>query len=108
MATFQGSVQVSSVAVVRPHLFVDYLFSRQLLPDRSLLEPIYITSSHSHCSISTHTMSAVEDTPSDVKVDDTPISPVDRRSSLEKHLQHRPDAQDLKNRHILLDSNAAP
>ena len=53
-------------------------------------------------------MSAVEDTTSDVKVDETPISPVDRRSSLEKHLQHRPDQQDLKNRNILLDTNAAP
>jgi hypothetical protein len=52
-------------------------------------------------------MSAVEET-SDIKVDETPISPVDRRNSLEKHLQHRPDAQDLKNRHILLDTNAAP
>ncbi|KAF2192317.1 hypothetical protein K469DRAFT_716835 [Zopfia rhizophila CBS 207.26] len=45
-------------------------------------------------------------------VDETPISPVrqgiERRNSLEKHLQHRPDAQDLKNRHILLDTNAAP
>lgn len=52
-------------------------------------------------------MSAVEEN-TDVKVDETPISPVDRRNSLEKHLQHRPDAQDLKNRHILLDTNAAP
>lgn len=45
-------------------------------------------------------------------VDETPISPVregmERRNSLEKHLQHRPDAQDLKNRHILLDTQAAP
>lgn len=44
-------------------------------------------------------------------VDETPISPVrsnERRNSLEKHLQHRPDPQDLKNRHILLDTNAAP
>ncbi|KAF2747670.1 RPEL repeat protein [Sporormia fimetaria CBS 119925] len=45
-------------------------------------------------------------------VDSTPISPVrqgiERRNSLEKHLQHRPDAQDLKNRHILLDTNTAP
>ncbi len=53
-------------------------------------------------------MSAVEDAPSDIKVDETSISPVDRRNSLEKHLQHRPEAQDLKNRHILLDTNAAP
>ena len=44
----------------------------------------------------------------DLKVDQTPISPVQRRDSLEKHLQTRPDAQDLKNRHILLDTNAAP
>ncbi|KAF2454233.1 hypothetical protein BDY21DRAFT_387637 [Lineolata rhizophorae] len=44
-------------------------------------------------------------------VDETPISPVrspERRNSLEKHLQHRPEAQDLKNRHILMDTNAAP
>ncbi|KAF2202591.1 hypothetical protein GQ43DRAFT_305485 [Delitschia confertaspora ATCC 74209] len=45
-------------------------------------------------------------------VDETPISPVregaQRRNSLEKHLQHRPDPQDLKNRHILLDTTAAP
>ena len=44
-------------------------------------------------------------------VDATPISPVrsnERRGSLEKHLQHRPEAQDLKNRHILLDTTTAP
>ncbi|WEW59625.1 hypothetical protein PRK78_005104 [Emydomyces testavorans] len=42
-------------------------------------------------------------------VDETPISPTtERRSSLEKHLQQRPDPQDLKDRHILLDTNAAP
>ncbi|MCJ1365069.1 hypothetical protein MMC16_004188 [Acarospora aff. strigata] len=41
-------------------------------------------------------------------IDETPISPVERRNSLEKHLQHRPDPQDLKDRHILLDTNAAP
>lgn len=44
----------------------------------------------------------------DAGIDDTFISPVERRNSLEKHLQHRPDTQDLKNRHILLDTNAAP
>ncbi|KAI8937503.1 hypothetical protein NX059_005221 [Plenodomus lindquistii] len=46
-----------------------------------------------------------------VVVDETPISPVrslDRRNSLEKHLQHRPEPQDLKNRHILLDTTTAP
>ena len=41
-------------------------------------------------------------------VDETPLSPVERRNSLEKHLQLRPDAQDLKNRNILMDTNAAP
>ena len=53
-------------------------------------------------------MAAIDDSTSDPKVDETPISPVQRRDSLEKHLQHRPEAQDLKNRHILLDTNAAP
>jgi len=45
-------------------------------------------------------------------VDTTPISPtrgpIERRNSLEKHLTHRPEVQDLKNRNILLDTNAAP
>lgn len=52
---------------------------------------------------------ASEDT--NTAVDATPISPVrsnERRNSLEKHLQHRPEAQDLKNRHILLDTTTAP
>ncbi|KAJ8612188.1 hypothetical protein MRB53_037578 [Persea americana] len=35
------------------------------------------------------------------------ISP-QRRESLEKHLQQRPDPQELKQKHILLDTNAAP
>ena len=41
-------------------------------------------------------------------VDETPISPIERRNSLEKHLQTRPDVKDLKDRNILLDTNAAP
>jgi len=45
-------------------------------------------------------------------VDETPISPVRpshvRQNSLEKHLQTRPEPKDLKDRHILLDSTAAP
>ncbi|RDW87122.1 RPEL repeat-containing protein [Aspergillus mulundensis] len=36
------------------------------------------------------------------------ISPIERRDSLEKHLMTRPDPQDLKDRHILLDTNVAP
>jgi hypothetical protein len=51
-------------------------------------------------------------TEGEAPVDTTPISPAraqpERRNSLEKHLQHRPDPQDLKNRNILLDTNAAP
>ena len=47
-------------------------------------------------------------TSSDPIVDETPISPIDRQNSLEKHLQMRPDAKDLKDRHILLDTKAAP
>ena len=46
-------------------------------------------------------------------IDETPISPVRpashvRQNSLEKHLQHRPDPKELRERHILLDSTAAP
>lgn len=44
----------------------------------------------------------------EVPVDETPLSPIERQESLEKHLQMRPDAQDLKNRNILHDTNAAP
>ncbi|KAL4882413.1 hypothetical protein BJY04DRAFT_187033 [Aspergillus karnatakaensis] len=39
--------------------------------------------------------------------DPSPIS-LERRDSLEKHLLTRPDPQDLKDRHILLDTNVAP
>jgi hypothetical protein len=41
-------------------------------------------------------------------IDESPISPIERRNSLEKHLQMRPDLQDLKNRNILPAGNAAP
>jgi hypothetical protein len=45
-------------------------------------------------------------------VDSSPISPIRpnhvRQNSLEKHLQSRPNPQELKDRHILLDTNAAP
>jgi hypothetical protein len=47
----------------------------------------------------------------DTTIDVAPLSPVrstERRNSLEKHLQHRPEAQDLKNRHILIDTTTAP
>lgn len=47
-------------------------------------------------------------TSTDEGVDTSPISPIERRNSLEKHLQTRPEEQDLKNRHILLDTHAAP
>ena len=48
------------------------------------------------------------DEPSAEVVEESTLSPIERQDSLEKHLQTRPDAQDLKNRHILLDTNAAP
>lgn len=43
-------------------------------------------------------------------VDETSLSasPTERRNSLEKHLQNRPEPQDLKEKHILLDTNVAP
>ncbi|KAK5135127.1 hypothetical protein LTR08_005652 [Meristemomyces frigidus] len=42
-------------------------------------------------------------------IDDGPIgSALDRQKSLEKQLAARPDEQDLRNRHILLDTTAAP
>lgn len=41
-------------------------------------------------------------------VDQSPIATLDRRNSLEKHLQTRPEEQDLKNRHILHDTTTAP
>jgi len=37
-----------------------------------------------------------------------PLSTKDRQDSLEKHLQQRPDVQDLKERNILLPTSAAP
>jgi hypothetical protein len=43
-----------------------------------------------------------------MSVDESPLAAHDRRDSLEKHLQTRPDVQDLKDRHILLDTNVAP
>jgi hypothetical protein len=44
----------------------------------------------------------------DAVVDESPISPARANPELEKRLATRPDAQDLKNRHILLDTTAAP
>lgn len=54
---------------------------------------------------------AEENTTPAPTVDTTPLSPTssrERRDSLEKRLQNRPDEQDLKDRHILLDTSAAP
>jgi hypothetical protein len=44
------------------------------------------------------------------EIDESPLSAssMERRNSLEKHLQTRPDPQDLKERHILLDTTVAP
>jgi len=46
--------------------------------------------------------------PSPDTTDILPITAKDRQNSLEKHLQGRPDMQDLKNRSILLDTSIAP
>ncbi|KAF9895213.1 hypothetical protein FE257_000115 [Aspergillus nanangensis] len=45
-----------------------------------------------------------------LEIDETSLaaSPIERRNSLEKHLLTRPDRQDLKERHILLDTDVAP
>lgn len=53
---------------------------------------------------------ATEPTSTPAAVDTTSLatSPLERRDSLEKHLLTRPDPQDLKERHILLDTNVAP
>ena len=56
----------------------------------------------------TDTAIMATDEPSTSATDETPISPVERVNSLEKHLQTRPEAQDLKNRNILHDTSAAP
>lgn len=37
------------------------------------------------------------------EIDQTPLSPVERKDSLEKHLQMRPEEQDLKNRVSIRD-----
>ncbi|EMF17819.1 uncharacterized protein SEPMUDRAFT_146755 [Sphaerulina musiva SO2202] len=51
----------------------------------------------------------VPPTKADEGVDDSPIVVnSERRDSLDKKLQLRPDETDLKNRHILLDNTAAP
>ncbi|KAI9051832.1 hypothetical protein LZ554_004094 [Drepanopeziza brunnea f. sp. 'monogermtubi'] len=54
-----------------------------------------------------------DETPRSAIIDETSISPgrpnnLVRQNSLEKHLQQRPDPQELKDRHILLDTSAAP
>lgn len=49
-----------------------------------------------------------ETTVPSANIDDTPLSPIERQQSLEKHLQMRPDVQDLKDKNILKDTNAAP
>jgi len=52
---------------------------------------------------------ALDTSAPEAAIDETPISPTrERRDSLEKRLAHRPELQDLKNRNILLDTNAAP
>lgn len=47
-------------------------------------------------------------TTEEASIDQTSPNPLQRKDSLEKHLQLRPDEKDLKDRHILLDTTAAP
>lgn len=52
---------------------------------------------------------ATESSNNPTDIDTSPIdASLERRNSLEKHLQHRPEEKDLKDRHILLDTTAAP
>jgi hypothetical protein len=59
-----------------------------------------------------HAASMADQETQQTLVDSSPISPIRpnhvRQNSLEKHLQSRPDPQELKDRHILLDTKAAP
>jgi hypothetical protein len=63
-------------------------------------------------TMASETAAPALDTSTSAAVDESPISPTragpERRNSLEKRLAQRPDVQDLKNRNILLDTNAAP
>jgi len=49
---------------------------------------------------------AIQDVPEISNI--LPLSTKDRQDSLEKHLQQRPDMQDLKERNILHPTSAAP
>lgn len=44
----------------------------------------------------------------DASIQLSPAEKLERRDSLEKRLKLRPDAQDLKDRHVLLDTSVAP
>lgn len=61
-----------------------------------------------HTAFERNNLQTLENMSQERNVDESPISPIERRDSLEKHLQTRPDPKDLKDRHILLDTNAAP
>ncbi|KAI1383983.1 RPEL repeat protein [Hypoxylon trugodes] len=41
-------------------------------------------------------------------IDESPISPIERRNSLEQHLKQRPERSELVEKNILPASNAAP
>ena len=56
----------------------------------------------------TFDMAAIDQNAPDFSVDEAPISTKERRESLSKHLANRADKQDLVDKHILLDTNAAP
>ena len=65
---------------------------------------------HPHTYSSTHIRSIYNETMTDPDIDSTSLSAssIERRNSLEKHLQLRPEPQDLRERHILVGDEVAP
>ncbi|KAK5728897.1 hypothetical protein LTR15_002038 [Elasticomyces elasticus] len=70
-----------------------------------LVKPQSVTAEFQQRSHNTNIMAEQE---ANDAVDRSPIAQLERRNSLEKFLQGRPEAQELKNRHILLDTTSAP
>lgn len=80
-----------------PHcLYSFFCFRLGFLCSTPLYSTLYTT-----LSTTTDKMAAIDSTP-------LSASSMERRNSLEKHLQMRPEAQDLRNRHILQGEEVAP
>ena len=65
---------------------------------------------HPHTYSSTHIRRIYNETMTDPDIDSTSLSAssIERGNSLEKHLQLRPEPQDLRERHILVGDEVAP